>query len=97
MLGEPIREKSRRSSEYISLIVPTVERAFPPSLDWSIMTEGFRLSIIETFGFSYLGSLPLAHELYVSFICLWLSAAMVSKTILDFPEPETPVKQQFYF
>ena len=61
------------------------------------MTEGFRLSIIETFGFSYLGSLPLAHELYVSFICLWLSAAMVSKTILDFPEPETPVKTTILF
>ena len=28
--GVPMREKSKRNAEYISLIVPTVERALPP-------------------------------------------------------------------
>ena len=58
MLGVPIRENSSLNTEYISLIVPTVERAFPPSRLWSTTTNGLRLSIISTFGLSYFGSLP---------------------------------------
>ena len=91
ILGMLILEKSSRNAEYISLIVPTVDLELPPSLLWSIITEGLRLSINSTLGFSYLGSRPLIHPLYVSFIWRWLSAAIVSKTMLDLPEPETPV------
>ena len=97
ILGIPIRENKSRSDAYMSLIVPTVDRAFPPSLLWSITTEGFRLSIYSTFGFSYLGSLPLIHAVYVSFICRWLSAAIVSNTMLDLPEPDTPVNTTILF
>ena len=67
--GVPILEKSKRKSEYISLIVPTVDLAFPPRRVWSIITDGFKFSIHSTFGFSYFGSLPLTQALYVSFIC----------------------------
>ena len=61
--GVPILEKSRRKREYISLIVPTVDLAFPPRRVWSIITDGFKLSTHSTFGFSYFGSLPLTQAL----------------------------------
>ena len=91
-----MREKSKRNAEYISLIVPTVERALPPKRAWSIITEADSWSIKSTFGFWYFGNLPLINAEYVSFICRWLSAAIVSKTILDFPDPDTPVKTTIF-
>ena len=91
MDGVPIRENNNRNAEYMSLIVPTVDLAFPPRRLWSMTTEGFKLSIYSTWGRSYFGRRPRIHAVYVSFICLWLSAAIVSKTMLDFPDPDTPV------
>ena len=66
--GVPILENNKRRREYISLIVPTVDLAFPPSRDWSMITDELRLSINSAFGFSYFGNLPLTQALYVSFI-----------------------------
>ncbi len=52
-----MRENSRRRLAYRPLIVPTVERAFPPRGDWSTTTEAVRLSMRSAAGFGYFGSL----------------------------------------
>jgi hypothetical protein len=49
------RANTARISEYTSVIVPTVERAFPPSGRWSTITGVVRFSIASTCGRSYLG------------------------------------------
>ena len=51
-----MRENSRRRLAYRPLIVPTVERAFPPRGDWSTTTEAVRLSMRSTAGLGYFGN-----------------------------------------
>jgi hypothetical protein len=48
--GFPTREYSRRSSGEMSVMVPTVEREFPPMRFWSTMMAAERFSIASTSG-----------------------------------------------
>lgn len=61
MDGVPMRENSSRNAAYISLMVPTVDLAFPPKRLWSMTTEGFKWSIYSTCGRSYFGRRPRIH------------------------------------
>ncbi|GFN08631.1 hypothetical protein Smic_71870 [Streptomyces microflavus] len=91
-LGVPYRENSTRSTDQMSVAVPTVERTLPPSGFWSMTTATDRSSMDSARGRSYFGSRFRRNEVKVSFSCRWDSTAIVSKTTDDFPEPETPVK-----
>lgn len=90
--GLPAREKSTRSIGRISVIVPTVERALPPTCRWSMTIAVVRFSITSASGRSYLGIRLRTKAGRVSFSCRWDSTARVSNTTEDFPDPETPVK-----
>ena len=63
----------------------------PPRGRWSTMTTAERCSITSTAGRPYLGRKERTKAGRVSLYCRRASAAMVSKTSDDFPEPETPV------
>lgn len=75
-----------------SVTVPTVERAFAPSWDWSTTIAAVTPSRATTSGRAIVGMKPCTKAEYVSLIRRWDSAAMVSNTSEDFPEPETPAK-----
>src|SRR5688500_616719 len=90
--GSPMRENNRRRIGLMSVIVPTVERELPPSRFWLTMIAVDRLSMISTLGFSYLGRKLRAKAVNVSLSWRCASALMVSNTIDDLPEPDTPVK-----
>lgn len=91
-LGVPYLENSTRMTEYTSVIVPTVEREWPPTGRWSTTIAGERSSMASACGRSYLGSRLRMNQVKVSFSCRCDSTAIVSKTTDDFPDPETPVK-----
>lgn len=74
------------------MIVPTVERALPPSRRWSITTTGDSPSISSTSGRVHFGNRLRANGGNVSFTWWPASAAMVSNTSDDLPDPETPAK-----
>src|SRR4051794_40284026 len=76
----------------MSVIVPTVEREFPPIRFWSITMAADRFSMTSTLGRPYLGIRLRTNAVYVSLSWRPASAAMVSKTSDDLPEPDTPVK-----
>jgi len=92
IFGSPNLEKSKRNKELMSVMVPSVEREFPPSLFWSTTMAVDKLEIESTSGRPYFGRKVRTKLLKVSFNSLPASCAIVSKTIDDFPEPETPVK-----
>ena len=71
---------------------PTVERGFAPSADWSTTMAAVTPSKPTTSGRAIDGMKPCTKDEYVSLINRFDSAAMVSKTSEDFPEPETPAK-----
>ncbi|MNG01257.1 hypothetical protein D3C84_842260 [compost metagenome] len=87
-----MREKRSRNEAYMSVAVPTVDRAFPPNLFWLMIMGTFRFSILSTSGIPKCCNLLRIKLFCVSLICRWASAPIVSKTSDDFPEPETPVK-----
>ncbi len=76
----------------MSVIVPTVDREWPPIGFWSTTIAGERSSMASACGRSYFGSRLRTNQVKVSFSWRWDSTAIVSKTTDDFPEPETPVK-----
>ena len=76
----------------MSVIVPTVECEPPPSRFWSTTMAAERFSIVSTSGCPYRGRKFRANAVNVSLSCRCASAAMVSKTMDDLPDPETPVK-----
>ncbi|MGK8489142.1 hypothetical protein [Nocardia asiatica] len=91
-LGTLCRENSTRMIDWMSVMVPTVERELPPIGFWSTTTAGARLSIASASGRSYLGSRLRMNQVKVSLSCRCDSTATVPNTIDDLPEPETPVK-----
>ena len=91
MWGFPRRLKRMRSWVFTSVAVPSVERGFVPSLSWSTMIAVVRPSRTSTSGLSRVGRKPCTKAEWVSLIIRCDSAAMVSRTSDDFPEPETPV------
>jgi hypothetical protein len=91
MCGVPARDQSSRMSEWMSVTVPTVERLLPPSRFWSTTTEAGRLSTASTSGLPKLGSRLRTNAVWVWLSCRCDSAAMVSNTSEDLPEPDTPV------
>lgn len=97
-LGSAMREYSTRSIGVASVAVPTVERTFAPSADWSTTMAAVTPSKPTTSGRAIEGTKPCTKEEYVSLISRCDSAAMVSNTSEDFPDPETPataVKRRF--
>src|SRR6266540_2390812 len=74
----------------MSVTVPTVERAFPPSGLWSTMTGVVKFSMASTCGRSYFGNWLRMNKGKVALSWRWASTATVSKTMDDFPEPDTP-------
>nr|WP_254693437.1 hypothetical protein [Streptomyces qinglanensis] len=53
--GVLVRENSRRRKVQMSVTVPTVERAFPPSRRWSTTTTGDSPSMCATSGRCHFG------------------------------------------
>ncbi|ARX87778.1 hypothetical protein SMD44_07260 [Streptomyces alboflavus] len=76
----------------MSVIVPTVEREWPPIGFWSTTIAGARSSMASACGRSYFGSRLRMNHGYVSLSWRCDSTAIVSKTTDDFPDPDTPVK-----
>src|SRR3954471_10403200 len=76
----------------MSVTVPTVECDPPPRRFWSTITARLRFSIASASGGGYFGRKPRMKRLKFSYSCRCASVAIVSKTMDDFPEPETPVK-----
>src|SRR5699024_8394243 len=91
-----MREYNNLSSEYISVIVPTVDRMLPLTGFWLMTADGDRLCIESVSGCPYWGSRFRIKALNISFSCRWDSAATVSNTMDDFPAPETPVNTVSY-
>ena len=54
--GSLRREKRRRRYVQTSVIVPTVERAFPPKRRWSMTMTGESPSMLPTFGLVHFGN-----------------------------------------
>src|SRR6266498_894569 len=94
--GRPTREKSRRSTVAISVTVPTVEREPPPSGFWSTTTAMLRFLISSTCGGEMRGRKLRTKTLKFSFNRRCDSLAIVSNTIEDLPEPDTPVKMVIF-
>src|SRR5690606_29849946 len=92
--GFPSRLKRIRSIAWASVTVPTVERGFAPIRSWSTMIAVVSPSSTSTSGRAIDGMNPCTKALYVSLISRWDSAAIVSNTSDDFPDPETPVKTE---
>ncbi len=90
--GSAARLKMMRSMVCASVAVPTVERALAPMRSWSTMIAALRLCSASTSGRDRLGMKPWTNAVYVSSISRLDSAAIVSKTSEDLPEPDTPVK-----
>jgi fused signal recognition particle receptor len=76
----------------ISVIVPTVERALPPTGRWSTTMAGERFSMASASGRLYRGSRVRMNQENVSLSWRCDSTAIVSNTTEDLPDPETPVK-----
>lgn len=74
------------------MIVPTVERVLPPIRRWSMTITGVRPSMCSTSGRVHFGSRFLAKGGKVSLSWYPASAAIVSNTSEDFPEPDTPTR-----
>lgn len=86
------RENSSRRYVQASVTVPTVERALPPILRWSMTTTGVRPPMCSTGGRVHFASRFLANGGKVSLSWCPASAAIVSKTSEDLPDPDTPTK-----
>jgi hypothetical protein len=67
MCGVPMRENSSRRYVHASVLVPSVERALPPSLRWSMITTGESPSMESTSGREKRGSRLRRNAGYVSF------------------------------
>ena len=76
----------------MTVIVPIVEWDPPPSRFWSTTTDMLKFSIASASGCGIFGRNVRTNVLKFSFNSRWDSAAIVSNTIDDLPEPETPVK-----
>lgn len=72
-------------------MVPTVDRAPPPTGRWSTTIAGVRFSIAANFGRSYRGSRLRTNQGNTSFNWRCDSAATVPNTSDDLPDPDTPV------
>jgi len=72
--------------------VPTVERELAPIGSWSAMIAALRFSSESTSGRAGVPMKPWRKAVYVSLMRRRDSAAIVSKTRDDFPDPDTPVK-----
>ena len=88
--GSAMRENSTRSIGVTSVAVPTVERTFAPSADWSTTIAAVTPSSPTTSGRAIDGMKPWTKDEYVSLIRRCDSAATVSKTSEDLPDPDTP-------
>lgn len=80
------------------MAVPTVERTFAPNADWSTTIAAVTPSNPTTSGRAIDGMNPCTNVEDVSLISRCDSAAMVSNTSDDLPEPDTPantVKRRF--
>src|SRR5262245_41525059 len=80
-----------RSIAFVSVAVPTVERASSPIRCWSTMSAVVSPSRTSTSGRACAGMKPCTNALYVSLIIRWDSAAIVPNTSELLPEPDTPV------
>jgi hypothetical protein len=80
-----------RSSGEVSVAVPTVDRALRTSRAWSTTMAADRSSTESTSGRPWCGRRFCRKAEYVSLISRCDSAAMVSNTSDDFPDPDTPV------
>ncbi len=74
----------------MSVTVPSVERDPPPRRFWSTTIAVDRFSIRSASGWPSLGRNPRTNAENVSLSWRWASAAMVSNTSDDFPDPDTP-------
>lgn len=89
--GSPVRENTSLISGARSEAVETVDRALPVKRRWSMMAVKVRPLIDRTSGVGMCGSRFRTKEGYESFTRRCASAAIVSSTSEDFPEPEIPV------
>src|SRR5579872_4367417 len=76
----------------MSVMVPTVECDPPPRCFWSTTIAMLRFSMASASGWAYRGRKLRTNVLKVSFNWRRASEAMVSKTMDDLPDPDTPVK-----
>ena len=74
----------------MSVTVPRVERAPPPRRFWSTTIAVDRPSIRSASGWPSFGRKPRTNAENVSLSCRCASAAIVSNTSDDLPDPETP-------
>lgn len=79
-----------RSQSPMSVMVPTVDRGEPNRRFWSTITTADRFAIRSASGRPYDGRKVCANALNVALICRCASAAMVSNTSEDLPDPDTP-------
>jgi hypothetical protein len=84
------RENSSRRNELMSVTVPSVERLPPPSRFWSTTIAVERFSIRSASGWPSFGRKPRTNAENVSLSWRCASAAIVSKTSDDLPDPDTP-------
>ena len=77
--------------------MPTVERLFPPIRSWPTTMAADRFSSASTSGCGMFGRKLCTNAVWVSLSSRWDSAAIVPKTRLDLPEPDTPVNTVIWF
>src|SRR5258708_40020188 len=90
--GCPMRENIMRRIVLISVIVPTVECEPPPIRFWSTTMDMLRFSMASASGWEYFGKKFRTNMLKFSLSRRCDSVAIVSNTMDDLPEPDTPVK-----
>src|SRR6266508_6263806 len=90
--GCPMRENIRRRIVLMSVTVPTVEWEPPPIRFWSTTMDMLKFSMASASGWEYFGKKFRTNMLKFSLSRRCDSVAIVSNTMDDFPEPDTPVK-----
>lgn len=89
--GLPKRENRIRSAPATSTAVATVDRALPENRRWSMTVAKVNPSMRSMSAGGCCGSRLRTKDGYPAAAARSASAAMVSKTNEDFPDPETPV------
>ena len=92
ILGSATREKRTRSIASTSVAVPTVERGLAPIGSWSSSIVAVMPVSESTSGLGGVSSIPWMKAVWVALSWRVASAAIVSCTSEDLPEPDTPVK-----
>lgn len=96
MDGKPTREYNNRRYVYASVNVPTVDRGLPCTRSWLMTTLAEIPCISSTFGRLLLDKYLRANDGSDSKYWRCPSRAMISKAMVDFPDPETPTKHTIF-